>query len=125
MILKVHQISVPLKIATCTWRLHCFDSILSVLAPKGRHTRSTSLPPLATSEVDPEEIIRKGKTSQKGTSIVVPSFSDNFHNPSLQTPVIVFDSPTIQTAGVSRNLIFGSFHARFLPSYSWFGRREF
>jgi hypothetical protein len=107
----VHQISVPLKIATCTWRL----LFVSVLAPKGRHTRSTSLLPLATSEADPEEIIRKGKTAQKGTSIVVPSLSDNLHNPSLQTPVTVSDSPIIQTAGVSRNLSFGSFPADFSP----------
>jgi hypothetical protein len=90
-------------------------STVSVLAPKGRHTRSTSLLPLATSEADPEEIIRKGKTAQKGTSTVVPSFSDNLHNPSLQTPVTVSDSPIIQTAGVSRNLNFGSFPADFSP----------
>ena len=76
------------------------DSIVSVLDPKGRHTRSTSLLPLATSEADPEEIIRKGKTAQKGTSTVVPSFFDNLHNPSLQTPVTASDSPIIQTTGV-------------------------
>jgi hypothetical protein len=111
----VHQISVPLNIATCTWRLHCFDSTVSILDPKGRHTRSTSLLPLATSEADPEEIIKKGKTAQKGTSIVVPSFYDNLHNPSLQTPVTVSDSPIIQIAGVSRNLSFGSFPVDFAP----------
>jgi hypothetical protein len=111
----VHQISVPLKIATCTWRLHCFDSTVSLLDPKDRHTRSTSLLPLATSEANPEKIIRKGKTTQKGTSIVVPSFSDNLHNPSLQTPIAISDSPIIKTAGVSRNLSFGSFPADFSP----------
>jgi hypothetical protein len=77
--------------------------------------RSTSLLPLATSKADPEEIIRKGKTAKKGTSAVVPSFSDNFHNPSLQTPVIVSYSPIIQTAGVSRDLNFGSFLADLSP----------
>jgi hypothetical protein len=92
------------------------DSIVSVLSPKGRHTRSTSLLPLAMSEADPEEIIRKGKIPQKGTSTVVPSFSDNFHNPSLQILVTVSDSPIIQIAGVSRNLIFGSFPTDSSPS---------
>jgi hypothetical protein len=73
----------------------------------------TSLLPLATSEADPEEIIRKGKTTQKGTSTVVPSFSDNFHHPSLLTPVTVSHSLIIQIARVSRNLSFGSFPADF------------
>jgi hypothetical protein len=71
--------------------------------------------PLETSEANPEEIIRKGKTAQKGTSTVVPSFSDNLHNPSLQTLVAVSDSPIIQTVGVSRNLNFGSFPVDFSP----------
>jgi hypothetical protein len=47
------------------------------------------------SEADLEEIIRKGKIAQKGTSTTVPSFSDNFHNPSLQTPVTLSNSPII------------------------------
>jgi hypothetical protein len=71
--------------------------------------------PLETSEVDPEEIIRKGKTTKKSTSIVVPSFSDNLHNTSLQTPVTISDSPIIQIARVSRNLNFGSFPTNFSP----------
>jgi hypothetical protein len=111
----VHQISIPLKIATCTWLLHCFDSTVLVLAPKDRHTRSTSLLPLATYEADPEEIIRKGKITKKGTSTAIPSFFDNLHNPSLQTPVTIFDSPILQIAGFSRNLSFGSFPIDFSP----------
>jgi hypothetical protein len=70
------------------------------MSPKGRHTNSTSLLLLVTSEANPEEIIKKGKTAQKGTSIVVPSFSHNLHNTSLQTPIAVSDSPIIQTMGV-------------------------
>jgi hypothetical protein len=66
-------------------------------------------------EVGPEEIIRKGKTAQKGTSTTIPSFSDNFHNPSLQTPVTISDSSIIQTTKVSRNLNFGSFPVDFSP----------
>jgi hypothetical protein len=77
------------------------------------------------SEVDPEEIIRKGKTAQKGTSIVVPSFSDNLHNPSLQTPVAFFYSSIIQTAGVSRNLSFGSFPVDFSPPIIGFKGESF
>jgi hypothetical protein len=88
---------------------------VSVLSPKGRHTRSTSLLPLATSEADPTKIIKKGKFAQKGTSTAIPSVSNNLHNPSLQTPVTVSDSPIIQTDGVSRNLNFGSFPTDFSP----------
>jgi len=44
--------------------------------------------PLATPKADPKEIIRKGKTSQKYTSIVVPIFSDNLHNPPLSPEVV-------------------------------------
>jgi hypothetical protein len=36
MILKVHLISEPLKITSCTWRLHCFDSTISVVVSRGR-----------------------------------------------------------------------------------------
>jgi hypothetical protein len=61
------------------------------------------------------EIIKKGKTAQKGTYTDVPSFFDNLHDPSLQIPVTVFYSPIIQTAGVSRNLNFRSFPADFSP----------
>jgi hypothetical protein len=82
------------------------------MAPKGKHTRSTSLLPLATSKSNLEEIIRKGKTAQKVTSTDVPSFSDNLHNPSLPIPITVYDPPIIQTVGVSRNLILWIF-----PSY--------
>jgi hypothetical protein len=46
--------------------LHCFDSTVSVVAPKGRHTRSTPQLPLATPEADPERIIKKGNLSQEG-----------------------------------------------------------
>jgi hypothetical protein len=42
------------------------DSTVSVVAPKGRHTRSTPQLPLATPEADPERIIKKGNLSQEG-----------------------------------------------------------
>jgi hypothetical protein len=91
------------------------DSTVSVVAPKGRHTRSTPQLPLATPEADPEKIIRKGKTSQEGTSTVVPGDSGNLHNPSLKTPVVASNSPIIPSVGVSRILNFGSFPVDFSP----------
>jgi hypothetical protein len=77
------------------------------------------------SDADPKEIIRKGNTAQKGTFIAVPSFSDNLHNPSLQTLVTVSDSPIIQIAGVSRYLNFGIFPADFSPPILVLERESF
>jgi len=77
--------------------------------------RYTPLLPLARPEVDPEKIIRKGKTAQKDTSTVIPSYSDNLHNPSLQSPITIFDSSFIQIVGVSIFLNFGSFPLDFSP----------
>jgi hypothetical protein len=54
------------------------DSIVLVVASRGRHTRSTPQLPLATPEADPKKIIRKGKALREGTS-VEPGISDNFH----------------------------------------------
>jgi hypothetical protein len=62
-----------------------------------------------TSEADPEKIIRKGNTSQEGTSTVVPGDSGNLHNPSLKTPLTTSSSPILPSVGVSRILNFGSF----------------
>jgi hypothetical protein len=56
--------------------------------------------PLATPEDDPEKIIRKGNTSQEGTSIVVSGDSGNLYNPSLKTPVATSNSPIIPSVGV-------------------------
>jgi hypothetical protein len=67
------------------------------------------------SEAEAKKIIRKGKTSQKGTSTAIPSYSDNFHNPSLKYPITLFDSPVIQTVVVSRSLNFRSFPVDFSP----------
>jgi hypothetical protein len=39
------------------------DSVVSSLAPKGRHMRSNPQLPLVPSEADPEKIIKKGKAS--------------------------------------------------------------
>jgi hypothetical protein len=86
------------------------------VAPKGRHTRSTPQLPLATPEADPENIIRKGKTSQEGISTVVSGDSGNLHDSSLKTPVVASNSPIIPSVGVSRSLNFGSFPVEFSPS---------
>jgi hypothetical protein len=92
------------------------DSIVSVVAPKSRHTRSTPQLPLATPEADPENIIRKGKTPQEGISTVVSGDSDNLHDSFFKTPVVASNSPIIPSVGVSRSLNFGSFPVEFSPS---------
>jgi hypothetical protein len=62
MILKVHQISIPLKIAY----VGPGDSTILVVSSRGRHMRSTPQLPLDTPEVDPKGIIKKGNLSQEG-----------------------------------------------------------
>jgi hypothetical protein len=109
----VHQVSEPLKIATCTWRLHCGDSTgptpLFQLALKGRHTRSHPQLPLATPEADPEKIIRREKTPREDTSATEPGDSGNFHHPPSETPLVASHTPIISSVGVSRALNFGIF----------------
>jgi ribonuclease HI len=92
------------------------DSTVSVVAPKGRHTRSTPQLPLETPEADPENIIKKGKTSQEGISTVVPGDSGNLHDSSFKTPVAASNSPFIPSVGVSRSLDFEIFPVELPPS---------
>jgi hypothetical protein len=79
--------------------------------------RSTPQLPLATPKVDPEKIIRQGKTSQEGSSAAIPSDSGNFLNPSLTNLVDASHFPITPSVGASRSLNFGSFTADF-PSPS-------
>jgi hypothetical protein len=64
------------------------NSIVSVVASRGRHTRSTPQLPLATPEADPEKIIRKGKALREYTSSVEPGISDDFQSPPVRTPIL-------------------------------------
>ena len=91
------------------------DSIVLVVASKGRHTRSTPQFPLATPKAEPEKIIRKINTPQEGTSTIVPGIFGNFHNPSLKTPVVSSHSYIIPSVGVSKNLNFESLPTVFSP----------
>jgi hypothetical protein len=120
MILKEHKKSVP-------WRLHLApgDSTILVVAPKGRNTRSTPQLPLETPEVDPENIINKGKTSQEGLSTIVPGDSGNLYDSSLKTPVDVSNSHFIPTAGVSKSLYFEIFPFEIPPSSIYLERESF
>jgi hypothetical protein len=77
--------------------------------------RSTPQLPLATPEAGPEKIIRKGKTSQEGTSAVVPGISGIFYSLSLENLVSSSHSPVIPYVGVSRSLKFGSVPVDFFP----------
>jgi hypothetical protein len=77
--------------------------------------RSTPQLPLKTPEANPENIIKKGNTSQ-GISAVVPDDSGNLHDSSFKTPIVVFNSPFIPSVGVSRSLNFEIFHVELPPS---------
>jgi hypothetical protein len=92
------------------------DSIISVVAPKRRHTRYIPQFPLATPESDLEQIIRKGNAPQEGISTVVSGDYGNLHDSSLKTPVAASHSPIIPSIGVSRSLNFRSFPIEFSPS---------
>jgi hypothetical protein len=78
--------------------------------------RSTPQLPLATPEANPEKIIRNGKAPREGASAAIPGDSGNFHNPSLNTPVVVSHFPVTLSSGASRILNFGSFLVFFSPS---------
>ena len=77
------------------------NSIVSAVASRGRYMKSTPQLPLATPKVDPEKIIRKGKTLQEGTSAIEPGIFDNLHCPSLENPISASHSPVIPSVGVS------------------------
>jgi hypothetical protein len=91
------------------------DSIVSLVAPKGKQTRSTPQLSLARPEDDPENIIRKGKTPQEEISAIVSGDSSNLHH-YLKNPVVSSHSPIIRSVGVSRSLNFKSFLIEFSPS---------
>jgi hypothetical protein len=78
--------------------------------------RSTPQIPLATPEADPENIIKKGKTSQEGLSAIVPGDYGNLKDYSFKTPVVVSNSPFIPSVGVSRSLDFEIFPVELPPS---------
>jgi hypothetical protein len=65
--------------------------------------------PLATPKVDPNKIIREGKTPQEGTSAIEPGDFGNFHDPPYETPLASSHTPIISSVGVSRALNFGNF----------------
>jgi len=78
--------------------------------------RSTPQFPLETPEDDPENIIKKGNTSQEGLSTVVLGASDNLQTPSFKTLISPSNSPFLPSAAISRSLNFGSFAIEFSPS---------
>jgi hypothetical protein len=65
------------------------DSIFSAVAPKGTHTRSNPILPLATPEIDPEKIIKKGKSSQEGFYVVASGTSSHLLDSIFKTPTPV------------------------------------
>jgi hypothetical protein len=106
----------------CTWKLHYGDFIdvnpraIPLFKPwlRGRHTRSTPQLPLATPEVDLENIIRKGKAFGGGTSTTKPSIYDDFHC-SIGAPTPASHYVLLPSVGVFRSLNFGSVPAEFSP----------
>jgi hypothetical protein len=84
--------------------LHLDDSIVSVVAPKGRHTRSTPHLPLAAPEADPENIIKKGKASQGASSSIFSGTAGNLPDSIFQTPVVVSRISKLPTVEASEDL---------------------
>jgi hypothetical protein len=80
------------------------DFAISGVAPKGKHMRSTPHIPLATLEADPEKIIKKGKNSQEGFSVVVPGTTGHFLDSTFKTPIVVSSTPLLPSIDISRNL---------------------
>jgi hypothetical protein len=78
------------------------DSILSFVAPKSKHTRSTPQIPLATPETDPNKLIKKGKASQEIFSIDVPGTFDS----TFKTLVAISNPPIFPSTEVSISLDF-------------------
>ena len=85
------------------------DSTISVVAPKGRHTRSTPHLPLETPESDPENIIKKGKASQEGYSTTVPGTSGHLHDSTFKTLVAISNPPLLPSVEVSEIVDFENF----------------
>jgi hypothetical protein len=85
------------------------NSIVSVVAPKGRHTRSNPQLPMDTPEDDLKKIIKKGKSSQEIASTVVSGTSGHLLDFILNTPVVVSSIPHLPSAEVYKNLGFESF----------------
>jgi hypothetical protein len=83
------------------------------VASRSRHTWSHPQLPLATPEVDPEVIIRKGKASEGETSTAEPG---NLPSPSIGTPFSSSQLPSRPFSEVSRFLNFGSVPVEFSPS---------
>jgi hypothetical protein len=79
------------------------------VATEGRHTRYTPQLPLETPEDDPKNIINKRKTSQEGISTTIPGDFGNLHDSSFKTPVVIFNSSFIPSAGVYKSLYFEIF----------------
>jgi hypothetical protein len=85
---------------------------LLIVAFRGKHTRSHPQLPLATPEMDPEAVLRKGKASEEEVSITelgnppYPSVGAPFSPPQ------IFDRPV---SAVSCFLNFGSVPVEFSP----------
>jgi hypothetical protein len=102
-----------------TWKLHCYDSTVLAVASRDRDTRSTPQLPLATTEADPEKIIKRRSTLQERTSAAELGIYDDFHYPPIATPVVVSHFPITPSIGASRSLNFGSFPSDFSsPSFT-------
>ena len=59
--------------------------------------------PLATPEADPEKIIKKGKDSQEGFSVVVLSTTSYFLDSTFKTLIVLSSAPLLSSTEISRN----------------------
>ena len=71
---------------------------------------------MATLEADQEKIIKKGKYSKEGFSVVVPGTSSHFTDSTSNTPIAISSTPLLPSVEISRNLDLEDF----LIEYSYF-----
>jgi hypothetical protein len=89
------------------------ESIVSTLAPKGRHTRLNPQLPLVPYEADLEKIIKKGKASLRGFSATTTSPSGQLPHSTLDTPVVLSSKISLPSVEVSKKLDFEEFHVEY------------
>jgi hypothetical protein len=72
--------------------------------------RSNPKLPLATPEVDPEKLIKKGKASQESFFSTILGTSGHLPSSILNTPNVISSNPPLPSVEVSNNFDFENFH---------------
>jgi len=83
------------------------------VTPIGRHRRSTPHFPLATPEADPENIMKKEKSSHGASSSFVSGTIRNLPDSIFQTPVVVSSFSKLPYVEASENFKIGYFSVEY------------